>query len=244
MAHEITLTPVQQTAAEELLAAISAGHVLVLRAGAGMGRTTVLRSLHSSTGGAFAAVRQFMDILASRQPAAIEEAFLQMIEEALASHDLVIVDDLHLVTSVVESCNYARSYMLDAALTAIMGEAGARNKKLVFGVDEGDAPWPVRRRAYSCEIGEFMPADYECICRAYLEADAADRLDYAKIHRFAPALNAHQLKNACVWLARAADLQNDRFIEYLSSQNMASNVDINDHSIRDLIKSAAGDRRG
>jgi len=153
-----------------------------------------------------------MDILASRQPAAIEEAFLQMIEEALASHDLVIVDDLHLVTSVVETCNYAR-YMFDAALTAIMGEDGARNKKLVFAVNERDAPWPVRRRAYSCEIGEFTPAEYECICRAYLEADAAGRLDYAKIHRFAPALNAHQLKNACVLLARAEDLESDRFID-------------------------------
>src|SRR4029077_5814400 len=116
------LTPVQQTAAEELLAAISAGHVLVLRAAAGMGRTTAVRGVHSSTGGAFAAVRQFMDILASRQPAAIEEPFLQMIEAALATPDLVFVHDLHLVTSVVESCNYARSFMLDAALTAIMGE--------------------------------------------------------------------------------------------------------------------------
>src|SRR6185436_13043048 len=221
MAREITLTPVQQTAAEELSTALAAGHVLVLRAAAGMGRTTVLRRVHSSAGGAFAGVRQFMDILASRQPAAIEEACLQMIEEALASHDLVIVDDLHLVTGIVDSCNYARSYLLDAALTAIMGEAGARNKKLLFGVDEGDAPWPVRRRAYSCEIGEFTPADYECLCRAHLEANAADRLDYAKIHRFAPALNAHQLKNACVWLAREADLHSDRFIEFLCSQNMS-----------------------
>ncbi|MCU1276378.1 MAG: ATPase, central domain protein [Bryobacterales bacterium] len=50
-------------------------------------------------------------------------------------------------------------------------------------------------------------------------------MDYAKIHRFAPALNAHQLQNACVWLARETDLHSDRFIEYLCSQNMSSNVD-------------------
>ncbi|MCU1276377.1 MAG: ATPase, central domain protein [Bryobacterales bacterium] len=131
MAREITLTPVQQTAAEELLTALCAGHVLVLRAAAGMGRTTVLRGVHSSAGGAFAGVRQFMDILASRQPAAIEEACLQMIEEALARHDLVIVDDLHMVTSVVDSCNYARSYLLDAALTAIMGGRSTEEKAAV-----------------------------------------------------------------------------------------------------------------
>jgi hypothetical protein len=216
MAREITLTPVQQTAAEELLTALGAGHILVLRAAAGMGRTTVLQAVHSSAGGAFAGVTQFMDVLASRQPAAIEEAFLQMIEQALARHDLVIVDDLHLVASVVHTCNYARSYLFDASLTAIMGEAGARRKELLFGIDEGDAPWPVQRRAYAFEIGEFTPADYECICRAYLEPDAWERLDYAKIHCFAPALNAHQLKNACVWLAHVAELHSDRFIEYLA----------------------------
>src|SRR5205085_12048695 len=167
MARDITLTQVQQTAANELLTALGADHILVLRAAAGMGRTTILQAVHSSAGGAFAGVTQFMDSMPRRQPAAIEEAFLQMIEQALTSYDLVIVDDLHLVTRVVHRCNYARSYLLDAELTAIMGEAGVRKKKLLFGTDKGDAPWPVRRRACSHEIGEFTPADYECICRAY-----------------------------------------------------------------------------
>jgi hypothetical protein len=198
--YQTLLTPAQRTAAKGLLAGIPAGNVLVLRAAAGMGRTTVLRKVHASAGGAFGAVRQVTDTPAT----AIEDAFLQMIGNLLATHDLVIIDDLHLVTSAVNSSDYTRSYVLDAALTAIMGEAGARKKKLLFGVDERDAPWPIRRRASSWQIGEFTPADYECICRANLDADAADGLDYAKIHRFAPGLSAHELKNACMTLMEGA----------------------------------------
>jgi transitional endoplasmic reticulum ATPase len=221
MEPEIRLTPVQQVAFDGLLAGIAASGVLVLRGDAGMGKTTILKKFHAAVGGAFVGVREFMETLAARQTPAIEEAFLAMIEEALASHNLVIVDDLHLVTNVVDRYHYPRRYLLEAALTSILGEAGARKKKLLFGVD-GDSPWPIRRRAWSWQIGELAPADYESLCRIYLDAD----LDYAKVHRFAPRLNAHQLKNACLWLGREGRPDTDRFIEYLGSQNMTSNVEI------------------
>jgi transitional endoplasmic reticulum ATPase len=223
---EIVLTPAQQAAAKNLLASIPVGDVLVLRADYGMGKTTVLRNVHAAAGGAFVGVRQFMEALKARQPAAIEEAFFDLIEGALANHDLVIVDDLHLVTDVVDSCEYPRSCLLNMALTAILGEAAGRKKKLLFGVNNDDAPSPIRRRAYSWSIEDFGPEDYEGICRAYLEADAADRLDYAKIHRFAPKLNAHQLRSACGWVRRWTDLDTDRFVEYLRSQFLTSNVEI------------------
>src|SRR5882757_3748084 len=97
MKNEITLTPTQQSAFDGLLSGISAGDVVVLRGDSGRGKTTILRKAHAKLGGAFAGVRQFLSALDGRQPAAIEEAFLAMLEEALASKDLVIVDDLHLV---------------------------------------------------------------------------------------------------------------------------------------------------
>ena len=219
-----SLSPAQQCAAEGLLDGIPAGDVLVLRSESGMGRTTILRKVHAAMGGGFAGIRQFMGMLMARQPAAIEEAFLELIDELVAAHSLVIIDDLHLIVSVVESCEYPRSCLLDAALAAILAEASARKTKLIFGVDEGDAPLPVRRRAYSWEVREFTAEDYEFLCRAHLDAESANRLDYARIHRFAPMLNAHQLKNACVWLGREIGVDTDRFIEYLGSQNLTSNV--------------------
>ena len=223
---KLIMTPAQQLAADGLKDGVAAGDIFVLRSGSGMGRTTILEQVHAAIGGGFVGVRQFMEVLRARNSDAIEEAFLEMIELSLVRHDIVIVDDLHLVTNIADGHNYPRSYLLDAALTALLGEAGARRKKLVFGVDAQDAPWPVRRRAHSFEIGEFTAADYECICRAYLGKDIADRLEYARIHRFAPMLNAYQLKNACVWLMGETAIDTASFVEYLRSRNMASNVEI------------------
>src|SRR2546422_11739697 len=123
MEGEIILTPAQQLAFDDLMGGVSAGDVFVLRGESGMGRSTILRKAHATLGGALVGVRQFLALLSARQPMAIEETFLDMIEQALASHDLVIVDDLHLVTNVVDSCDYPRGFLLDAALTSILGEA-------------------------------------------------------------------------------------------------------------------------
>src|SRR5258708_38324920 len=106
MKRESTVTPGQTAAFNGPLGAISAGGVLVLQGESGMGKTTVLRKAHASLGGAFVGVRQFISTLAAGQPVAIEEAFLAVIEEAVATHDLVIVDDLHLVTSIVDNYQY------------------------------------------------------------------------------------------------------------------------------------------
>lgn len=223
--NDILLTPAQQVAAESLLKAIPGAGVLALRGKCGRGRTTILRKIHGDVGGAFLGVGQLMAMLVARQQPAIEEAFFEMVEERLASHDLVIVDDLHLITSVVTSCDYPRAELLNAGLTAILGEAAARKKKLLFGVEAENTPWPIWLRAHCVEMGEFTAADYECICRAHL-GGAADRLDYAKIHRFAPMLTAHQLKTACGWFGRETGPDTDGLIDYLRSRNMTCNVEI------------------
>jgi transitional endoplasmic reticulum ATPase len=218
------MSPAQAVAADGLLSGIAAGDVIVLKGDPGSGRTTILQTIHGRMGGAFIGMRQFMKAL-SGQPAAIEEAFLDCVTEALGDHDLVMVDDLHLIMEVGEGCNYPRENLLDAALTSLLADARPRGKKLLFVVGSY-APWPVRRRAYSWEIGSFGPADYESICRVYLDAEAADGLDFVQIHRFAPALNAHQLTNASVWLRRERGLNTESFIEYLRSQDLTSNVEI------------------
>jgi Holliday junction resolvasome RuvABC ATP-dependent DNA helicase subunit len=150
--REIVLTPVQLTAANCLLEGLAVSGVLVLRGQPGSGKTTILQTVHAAAGGAFLGARQFVESRMARQRAAIGETFLRMIEEALVNHDLVFIDDLHLVTNIVESRGHSRSLLLNAALTVILGEAGAMRKKLVFGV-EGDPPWAIQRRAYCWDIG-------------------------------------------------------------------------------------------
>jgi len=222
--HDIVLSPAQAKAFEGLLNGICAGDVLLLKGCAGSGRTTILQKLQHATGGVLVGMREFMKTLGAQPPAAIEEAFLQMIEQALGNHEIVIVDDLNLITQIATGCDYPRGFVLDAALTAIMGEAMALKKKLVFSTNV-DTPWPLTRRAYCFEIGDFQPEDYASICGGLL-SDTKGELDCARIHRFAPALTAQQLRNACNWLARSENLDTDIFIEYLRSHDMASNVEL------------------
>ena len=220
------LTPAQRVATERLLAVIRAGNIVVLKAAHGAGRTTVLRAVQAATRGALIGASDFMGVLAGHQAAAIEEAFVSLMDRALDRHDFVILDDHHLIAAVVKDCCYTRRKMMDIALTAILDRAIARNKQVLFAMDDNNAPRPVESRAFIVEIETFTPADYESICRAYLGAAAARRLDYAEIHRFAPELNAHQLRNACVWLRADCELDTGRFTEYLTAQNMTSNVEL------------------
>lgn len=149
-----------------------------------------------------------------------------MMERSLLGHDLVIVDDLHLIIDVVEHYNYARSRLFNTALKALLESAQEREKQFIFAVDENDPPTPIRHRALPCEVKDFMPEDYECICGAYLPANAAGRIDFAKLHRFAPKLTAHQLRNTCVGVDREQPIDTEVVTEFLASQNMTSNVEI------------------
>jgi hypothetical protein len=73
----------------------------------------------------------------------------------------------------------------------------------------------------------FGPADYEHIC-----GNDLGPLDYTRIHRFAPSLNAHQLRKTCAWLRFQAGLDTERCIDYLQRQNLTSNVEIQEVSLR------------
>ena len=157
MQRQITLTPAQRTAAEGLREALKTGRVLILRGAPGAGKTTVLEWLHAASGGGLLCAAQFMQSVSEGSPHAIEESFLRMIEEAMEKHDLLLVDDLHLVTNVVQRHWYPRSHLLDAALTALLAEAAVRKKTLVFAVEE-EAPFPVQLRASVWEIGDSPPS--------------------------------------------------------------------------------------
>jgi ATP-dependent 26S proteasome regulatory subunit len=82
----------------------------------------------------------------------------------------------------------------------------------------------LRSRAAFANIGDFKEADYASLCGTFLGSDAAARLDYGKIYRFAPKLNARQLRDACAWVTFKRAVETDPFIDYLREMRMASNV--------------------
>src|SRR5271165_230786 len=222
----LALTPAQQRAAEGLLSAIPTGCAFALSASPGMGSTTVLRHVHSTIGGAFVSLRQFLREVMDRQPLALEEALLDLLDQALREHEFAIVDDLQMINSVTQSCSYARCGLIDAVLTTVLDEAAGRGRKIVFGLRKDDEVLPIARRASLQEIKDFTPLDYECILRAHLGPELAGRLDPGQIHRFAPGLTAWQLRNACAAVAHDRELKTEQFIEYLTEQDIVSNVEI------------------
>jgi ATP-dependent 26S proteasome regulatory subunit len=229
----VQLCPAQQRVFDNLSADLEAGNVFVVAGDTGMGKTTVLRQLHEKVGGAFLSMAEVLDATRQRHPLAMEEAFEQLVLEALRAHDCVIVDDLHLLSNVLTCCHfYPRQGLLNAPLTVLATYAAEAGKRLLFG-DGGNTPEPVRQRAYTFAVREFKAADFAFLIRAHL-GDGADALDFEKIHRFAPKLNAHQLRAACHRLRSREDLGTQAFIDYLRSQQMASNVDLGEVQEVDL----------
>jgi hypothetical protein len=156
--RQITSAPVCQRALDNLLKALPAGDVFVLKCAAPAARVTVLRALQAAAGGVLLGVR---GEFAAPNPLPIEDVFLGSLERALASHALVIADGLHFVVKAVGRGGIG-SHLLDAGLTALMGDAAAWGKKLVFGVGD-EAPWPVRRRAHVFEI-RHLPVSAPACC--------------------------------------------------------------------------------
>jgi tRNA A37 threonylcarbamoyladenosine biosynthesis protein TsaE len=225
--QEISFTPAQQRAASRLLEAIPIGSVFALEGEAGSGKTLILGEIHRACGGVLLGMREFIASLQTHAPAAIEEAFVNMMEQAMADHELILVDDLHLLVNIVESCDYPRSHLFTAALTAVLAQATSLERKLGFAVED-QVPSPIQQRAYTCKIDDFESADFESICRVHLGAELASRLNFGEIHRFAPKLSCHQLRKVCTWLQRRSDLNTEGFIDYLHAQHMISNVDLDE----------------
>jgi SpoVK/Ycf46/Vps4 family AAA+-type ATPase len=231
------LSPAQQSASAALAEAWPVGNVFVLSGDAGKGKTTVLRELQRTRGGICLDLKDYLDALRQRHPLALEETFEAWVFEALWANDCVVVDDLHLLWDVTAGgCgSYPRTGFMNVPLGNLAGYAAEFGKKLVFGHD-GYVHGPLRERCFRAGIPDFQIADYEFFCRHYL-GDAGGRLDYAKVFRFAPALNAHQLKSACLRLRADAQLDTERFLAYLRAHHLASNVDLSEVqpvTLRDL----------
>ena len=220
------LSPSQDRASSALIEALPAGNVFVLRVNAGLGRTTILRHVHTFVGGAFRGIRDFTDALIVRRPDAIEQAFLEMIEEALANHETVILDDLHLLSAITNDFRYTRRRLLDAALEAVLTVAVASGRKIVFGTDQSILPPALWSRATVFKLLELKPEDYRDLARPHLGRQTAGQLDFTKIHRAAPGLSAYQLQRACIRLSGESALTAERFIADLNEHDLASNVEL------------------
>ncbi|MFN0056020.1 MAG: AAA family ATPase [Planctomycetales bacterium] len=221
-----SLTPVQRTAFLGIRHALSLNPVALLWGESGCGKTMVLQELEREFGARLLTMKDLLEAMKSRHPLALEETFEQIVIDALQQSDCVIIDDVDVLESVVGGCrSYPRSNWLDAVALTLCRYVVETTKKLVFG---GGGPSAIYNRGYRFGIEQFGLEDYQQLIATYLPPPQVERLNIEKIYRYAPGLDGHQIRNACRWLAEESSLDTDRFIEYLRSQGMTSNVHLSD----------------
>jgi transitional endoplasmic reticulum ATPase len=156
------------------------------------------------------------------------------------------LDDLNLLQDVVGGCsNYPRSGLLKLPLASLAIRAVESGKKLIF-TNSSWTPDVLTNLGRVFALHDFTPADYDFLCRHYLGDDRCEPLDFTRIHRFAPALDAHQLRSICTWLRQKDVLDTEGFIDYLRSQHLTSNVDLDEvqnvtladlHGVAEVVES-------
>lgn len=230
------LTPSQNAAYNSLKLAMNAGSLLYLRCPHGRGRTTILRKLRTETGGAFITAKDFIAVSGTRHPLSLEETLDSVVAAALDDHEIVYVDDIDLVHEATSGCHfYPRGHYLETAVLSLCELVFQANKKLVVSTG-GPIGEAFAKRSFGFSIPRFSPADYSALLKTFLDEKGAEALDSEKIFRFAPKLNAHQLKAACEWLRPGGAITTEQFIEYLRSQRLASNVDLTEVQEVDLAE--------
>jgi ATP-dependent 26S proteasome regulatory subunit len=229
----IQLCPAQQSTLDSLLTGLPIGSIFRVWGGVGRGKSTVLREVHKQTGGAFLGMKDFVDASSQKHPMALEETLYNLVLEALKAHPVVLLDDLHLLDLFSAGCHfYPRSGYLNSVMMGLCTYALEADRKLIFSTT-GHIAEAATQRSYSFGIDKFKVEDYAALAGVWL-GKKSGRLDFEKIFRFAPKLNAHQLKAACKWLAEHPSLGTDVFIDYLRSQRLASNVDLEEVQAVDL----------
>lgn len=230
----VQLCPAQKRTFDELSAGLQVGSIVRLWGGVGRGKTTILKELHKQIGGALVNMKDFVDASARSHPLALEETLYRLLFDALKSHPVVIVEDVHLVDLSSAGCHfYPRSGYFNTAMMGLCSYALETEKKLIFSTTSHLAE-AAEQRSYSFGIDRFKVEDYAALVETFCGTKASKELDFDKIFRYAPKLNAHQLKAACQWLVAFKELGTDTFIEYLRSQRLASNVDLGEVQAVDL----------
>lgn len=123
----IQLCPAQRSVLEALLKGLQIGSIFRVWGGVGRGKTTVLKEAQKQIGGVFLGMKEFVDASSLKHPMALEETLYNLVLDALKSHPVVILDDLHLLDLFSAGCHfYPRSGYLNSV---IMGLCCVRQSK-------------------------------------------------------------------------------------------------------------------
>lgn len=219
-----SLYPSQQKTFNGLLQQMPLYSTFVVSGEIGSGKTTIVEAVLEKMGGTLFQFKDFIDSLRQGHPFAIEEVFEQLMLKALSEHDVVVVDDMHLLCATLQGQFYPRSGLLNIPLQIVSTYAAQSGKKLIFA-GQPCALSSLYQRSCWISTARLTVEDYQFLGKQYL-GDAAQNLDYAKIYRFASKLNAYQIRDACLWLKQENAPTTDTFIDYLKARQLVSNIDL------------------
>jgi transitional endoplasmic reticulum ATPase len=224
---EPKLCPSQQQVVEKLVHDSTGSQLLHLWASSGFGRTTMLEEIQRRIGGTFVEMSQITTAAESRHPIALEDALYSAIRDAFEQSPHVFVDEWTLIANVVSGCwpSFPRVGYLEAISAACVSlvEQDA-SRRLIIGTT-GEIPNFLESRTRSAGVSEFTSDDYRHLCVEFgapLEAP----INYESVHRFAPRLNATQLRAVCQSCHRDSVWSTDVVLEYLNQEHLVSNVSL------------------
>ncbi len=223
-----SLYPSQEKTFNGLLQQMPLYSTFVLSGESGSGKTTIINAMLEQLGGTVFQFKDFIDSVRQGHPFAMEEVFEELVLSALKAHDVVVVDDMHLLCTTLQNQFYPRARLLDIPLKIVSTYAAQSDKNLIFSGQPCGMGFLTQGAGWM-SITRLTVEDYQFLCEHYL-GEVAQTLDHAKIYRFASKLNAYQIKDACLWLKQAdaleADTSTDSFIEYLKARQLVSNIDL------------------
>ena len=224
-----SLAPTQRRALDALLDAARPGRFVLVFGNVGIGKTTILENARATLGGVRIGAAEMQEAAAQVDPLAMENAFYDLVSTALDASSTVFIDDLHLFAHVVDGCHsYPRGGYIALALSALAAGAAASQSTIIVST-AGMTP-ALMLFGSRVNIGDLDAVDYRSIAASYLAADQLDRLDFAKVYRFARRMTARQLRSAYETIRPSLESTSgdatDILIEYLLSAQLVSNVDL------------------
>lgn len=238
------LSPSQQTFFDDIMEAATRGPLVGAHCRGGTGRTTVLKAVSEELGGTFVRLADVFEKVGAIHPLQLEEGILQAIAEPLLADRAVVVDDLHILSSLFDHCHSAaRPKSLGVAFDALLKILEDDDKTLILGL-RYRAPQPLHSRCIYAGMPKLSAHDFGHLIGGLL-GDRARDFDFDRIHRFVPRLDGHQMRYSALGLREHGALTTDAFIDFLEKHALASNVNTGEvaqvslddlHGVDDVIR--------
>lgn len=219
------LSPTQSASFEAIKEAVGSKKIIQLWTRDGFGRSTIFAHLQKAFDATLIGMQECIEVQKSQHPYSTEDNIHSLLESRLDLDGVLIIDDFHLLLNIGGGCySNPRSDYYTAVAQAIVDFVKDKACTLILG-SNGRVPRPFKKVAYTHGFRELTPEDYKHIVD---QNGFPQEFDVNEVHRFAPRLNFYQLAQASQICSANETKTTADFIEYLRSQQLASNVELDE----------------